>query len=183
MTPNLDALDNVNDLFELIHIAQPDGTIVVVEQGGTMYLGDGLYLKEVLYTPNFKCNLISVQKLAQDENCIIIYGVNFCILQDFTSRKLIGIVEMRNGVYYFKMHAGGTSYVANSTKESNIWHQRLGHPSFGSWFIFFSNGYGFQLNKDVLGCCDVCHKAKQTRSPFPTSDSTGTKPFSLIHCD
>lgn len=64
MTPNLDALDNIHDLSELIHIAQPDGTIVTVKQARTAYLGGGLYLKEVLYTPNFKCNLISVQKLA-----------------------------------------------------------------------------------------------------------------------
>ena len=32
-------------------------------------------------------------------------------------------------------------------------------------------------------CCDVCHWAKQTRSPFAISSTRANKPFSLIHCD
>jgi len=89
---------------------------------------------------------------------------------------------MRNGVYFLKLPAGGASYATLRHKESSIWHQRLGHPSFGSLFTF-SKDYGLLLNKDVLGCCDVCHKAKQTRHPFSLSDSRADKPFSLIHCD
>jgi len=80
MTPHIDILDNMHDLSEPIQIAQPDGKIIIVKKTGTVILDDGLILKEVLYTPTFQCNLISVQKLARDENCLIIYGVDFYIL-------------------------------------------------------------------------------------------------------
>ena len=89
MTLHIDVLDDVDALSDPIPIAQPDSKIVAVKKTGTVSLGDHLILKEVLYTPTFKCNLISVQKLANDENCLIIYGVHFCALQDLTSRKLI----------------------------------------------------------------------------------------------
>ena len=113
-----------------------DGKIIAVKKAGMVTLGDCSILKEVLYTPTFKCNLIFVQKLAKDENCLVIYGVGFCVLQDLPSRKIIGIAEMRNGVYYLTIRTGGKSYTTLSNKESSIWHQRLSHPSFGSLFIF-----------------------------------------------
>jgi len=182
MTPHINVLDNMHGLSNPIQIAQPDGKIIVVKKTRTVTLGDGLILKEVLYTPTFQCNLISVQKLAREENYFAIYGVDFYVLQDLTPRKLIGMDEMRNGVYYMKTHTGGKSYAALSHKESSIWHRRLEYPSFGSLFTF-SKDYGILLNKDALGCCDVCHKAKRTRHPFPISDSREDKPFSLIHFD
>jgi len=59
------------------------------------------------------------------------------------------MAKMRNGVYFLKTSAGGTSYATISTKEPSNWHQRLGHSSFGSLSIFFRS-YGFRLNKDDL---------------------------------
>ena len=129
MTPNITVLDKIHDLLNPICISQPERKIVVVKEAGTIYLGGGLTLKEVLYTPTFKCNLTSVQKLAKDENCIVVYGADFCVLHDLTSRKPIGMAEMRNTAYFLKISAGGTSYVTISTKELSIWHQGLSHPS------------------------------------------------------
>jgi len=90
-------------------------------------------------------------------------------------RKLIGKAKMRNGVYYLKSRVGDKSYAAFNHKEFSIWHQRLGHPPFDSLFTF-SKDYGILLNKDALRCCDVCHKAKQTRHPFSLSDSRADRP-------
>jgi len=39
------------------------------------------------------------------------------------------------------------------------------------------------LNKTLFECCDICYRAKQTRSIFPLSDSKAERPFALIHCN
>ena len=62
-------------------------------------LGRKIWLKDVVYTPTFKCNLVSAQKLAQDENCVVSYGPNLCVIQDLTSKMLIGVDDLGNGVH------------------------------------------------------------------------------------
>ena len=85
-------------------------------------------------------------------------------------------------MYYLKKSAGGKALAATQFQDCEIWHQQLGHPSLGS-LSHLSTNFGFQLNKDLDGCCDVCHRAKQTRNSFALSDSHALRPFSLVHCD
>jgi len=101
-------------------------------QKGIVNLGNGLVLQNVFYVPSFACNLISMHQLANDRNCIITYGAHFYLIQDLTSKMMIGAAKERNGVYYLKSDAGGTVFVAIQNQEALLWHQHLGHPSIGS---------------------------------------------------
>ena len=56
---------------------------------------------------------------------------------------------------------------------------RLGHPSFNRLKLISS--ISFSGHFDHIR--DICHKAKQTRVPFPISNKKNTKPFALIHVD
>ena len=182
MTFNGCVFESLHNLSKPISIVLPDGRIILAEKAGDVNLGAGWKLREVLHTPTFKENLISVRQLARDKNCIIIYGVDFCMIQDLTPKKLIGTAEAENGMYYLKPSARGTVFAATHTKEAILWHQRLGHPSFISLSSLLVS-CGFHLNKEQLGCCDVCHRVKQTRNPFTISTNKAERPFSLIHCD
>ena len=68
-------------------------------------------------------------------------------------------------MYYLKGDAGGSVFAAIQDKEALLWHQCLGHPSIGS-LTALSADFGFQLNKTSFECCDICHRAKQTRNKF-----------------
>ena len=140
------------------------------EKQEVINLGYGLVLKNVLYSRFFNCNLISVQRLTTDENCIITYGTQFFLIHDLTLKKPIGAGEQRNGVYYLKKNARGMIFAAIQNKECVLWHCRLGHPSLGS-LSHLSAQSGFQMNKESCDLCDVCHRAKQTRNPFPNSET------------
>jgi len=72
-----------------------------------------------------------IQQLTRDEQCTITYGATHCLIQDLTSKKPIRVSEERNGVYYLKCE-GGTILAAIQNQKSELWRQRLGHPSFGS---------------------------------------------------
>jgi len=182
MTFNRDILSNISKLPTTVYVTIPNDKEEIITIEGTVNLGNGLVLQNVLYIPSFTCNLISVHQLANDKNCIIIYSARCCLIQDLTSKTLIGTAEKRNGVYYLKSDVGGSFFRAMQNKESLLWHQCMGHPSLGSLTILSVN-YGFRLNKNLFDCCDICHRAKQTRSIFSLSDSKAQRPFALIHCD
>lgn len=43
--------------------------------------------------------------------------------------------------------------------------------------------YDFTYNNKGIEPCDACHRAKQTRIPFPLRDKKASHAFGLIHCD
>lgn len=65
-----------------------------------MSLNNSLELKNVRYIPTFKHNLLSVNKLCEDEKCSVVFHDNYCIIQDSISNKVRGIGKGENGLYY-----------------------------------------------------------------------------------
>lgn len=182
MTLDFSALTDLFDLSQIVYITLRDGKIVKVRQVGIVNLRHGLILQNVLYSLGFKCNLISALQLAYDENCILIYDAQFCLIQNFISKTPIEAGEPRNKVYHLKKSAGGKPLIATQHQHFNLWHQCLRHPSFGS-LSHLSTNFGFKLNKNFDECCDVCHRAKQTRNPFAITGNCAERSLSLIHYD
>ena len=96
--------------------------------------------------------------------------------------RLIGVGDLKNGVYCLRNGMEGTSFMVVWKQGGALWHQRLGHPSYGS-LSTLSSLYGFELNKGLCDCCDICHRAKQTHNAFCFTDSKALQSFSLIQCD
>ena len=128
-----------------IIISQPDRRQVKVKQAGIVQLGPVIWLNDVLYTPTFKCNLISTQKLAQDENYIVSYRPDFCVIQDLTSKMLIGAGDPGNGVYYLRRMNDGLAFSTTKKVDLVKWHKHLGRPSHDS-LASLSVNCGFKLN-------------------------------------
>lgn len=169
MTSNPHIIQNLTQLTRPIFITGPSGEILVIEQAGTVVISPNLILKNVSYSPKLNWNLISIQQLNKDMKCLITYGENFCLIQDPISKKLIGAGDLRNGVYCLKNADRGSIFEAMHKEEAVLWLQRLGRPSYGSLFTV-STKHGFELSKEFHECCDVCHRAKQTRTSFPISN-------------
>lgn len=69
------------------------------------------------------------------------------------------------------------------TKDGELWHKRLGHPSSSSKSPFFSALIGCNVNWSTGQVCDPCCRAKQTRSSFCLNNKCCDTLFGLIHCD
>ena len=80
MTSNKNVLDNKYKLAAPLYLTLLEGQSVQVEEAGTICAALGLILKDVLYTPTFAYNLISVPQLTADENCVVTYEVDFCLI-------------------------------------------------------------------------------------------------------
>ena len=93
----------------------------------------------------------------------------------------LGVGRLRGGVYCFDKFSPSTAQV-NAVGSHNLWHGRLGHPS-DQVFSLLSKDINISgsIENNVEGPCDICFRAKQTRTQFVASESHAL--FQLIHCD
>ncbi|KAL2902342.1 Gag-Pol polyprotein, partial [Bienertia sinuspersici] len=71
-----------------------------LEQLGEVELRNGIKLMKTMYTPAFKHNLLSVQKLTEQEECKVIFFPNYCIIEDTKTSRVRGVGRAHKGVYH-----------------------------------------------------------------------------------
>ncbi|CAL1357037.1 unnamed protein product [Linum trigynum] len=182
-------LDNIDRSGSHSPVRIPNGRYIPVEGVGSVQLNDRLILRRVLYVPDFKCNLLSVSRLTQDNAIALLFLADFCIIQDSRSKTVIGLGRLRDGLYYLQwdatvssVHGPGVGAFAASYGEHSLWHRRLGHPS-AEKHSLLRGVLGSAVSGPVKLHCDSCLRAKQTRSVFPSSSITTRGCFELIHVD
>ncbi|KAL2944303.1 Retrovirus-related Pol polyprotein from transposon TNT 1-94 [Bienertia sinuspersici] len=100
MTGNQQIVKNLHQGNHRTRINLPNGETSVIEGVGEVYLQNGMTLKNVLYIPTFKHNLLSVQKLNRQEQCKVTFMSHFCIIQDNDTGIVKGVGRSDNGLYY-----------------------------------------------------------------------------------
>ncbi|GKB95546.1 ribonuclease H-like domain-containing protein, partial [Tanacetum coccineum] len=93
--------------------------------------------------------------------------------------------SVTGGLYLFDLDKIGKSASSNSVfvchVSSKLWHCRLGHPADQVLSIL---GKKLVFSKiDHQSPCDICHKARQTREPFPLCDHKSKSVGDIAHCD
>ncbi|XP_074265536.1 uncharacterized protein LOC141587974 [Silene latifolia] len=89
MTGKRDLLKNIRH-EEQFNVSLPDGRIIKAEIHGEVELSKDFVLKDVLFVPTLACDLISVQQLISENNCIVTFYNDYCEMQDQTMRMKIG---------------------------------------------------------------------------------------------
>ncbi|XP_078160840.1 uncharacterized protein LOC144556253 [Carex rostrata] len=133
-------------------VVLPDGSRNPITHIGNVYVSPEIQLKDVLCAPSFNFNLLSVSKITSSLNCAVIFFPTFCVFQDLTTKKLIRVSDMRDGLYNISKAA--VVAAVSSHTDSNLWHRRLGHPSKHS----FSKTSPYPLNNVPL--IDPCESYK-----------------------
>jgi Integrase core domain/GAG-pre-integrase domain len=121
-------------------------------------------------------NLLSINKIAQELNCEIIFTTKKVIFQDWNTKSVIGERVFENRLYYLKEET--CNFVAKREEEiGTLWHKRIGHPSdkILKCIFYFK----------TLDCsnCELCKLGKHTKLPFSLSKCKSKKLFKLIHSD
>ena len=108
-------------------VGLPDGQTANCNQLGSIVLKDGLVIHNVLFVPQLTCNLISVTQLNDELNCCVQFTNKLCVIQDLSTRTVIGVGERYDGLYFFR----GVPRVNVIAVDCvvGLWHQRMGHPS------------------------------------------------------
>lgn len=67
---------------------------------GTVTFSLGFTAQDVLFMAEFNMNLLSVTKLYFDLDCIVIFNNAKCLIQENRSLKMIGSIDLVEGLYY-----------------------------------------------------------------------------------
>lgn len=70
--------EDIQSFENPLHITIRTDKTVVVDKMGTISLSSNIKLQNVLYIPQFSCNLISIHKFACDLKCIVTYSFHAC---------------------------------------------------------------------------------------------------------
>lgn len=107
----------------------PTGNTVAIIHIGNVRFNKDLWLKNALHIPSFKFNIVSVSKLLQDTNSMLMFISDQCVIQGALGMK-VGSAKLHNGLYLLNeppkpiRESHSFAIHCNSTE---VWHQRLGH--------------------------------------------------------
>ncbi|KAJ0735667.1 putative RNA-directed DNA polymerase [Helianthus annuus] len=181
MVKNDENMFNYIDVSECgLKVGHPNGTSVSVLKIGELRLINNVVLKDVFYVPEYSVNLLSVHKLAKDNNITVLFNENNCMLQDLKSKKILVIGKQENGLYFVGKDGNVVNMCFNSVVKSDLWHGRLGHPSDQVLAILKDD---LDVKSTEHSPCEICHRSKQVRVPFPLSEHKSKEVGDLIHLD
>lgn len=145
-----------------------------------------LTLEPVLVSPG--ANLISISALASS-GLDVLFSSTFCVVQDRHTGKVHGTGRRDGSLYYLEyLHiplthgAFATTTPPTTTTSTDLWHQRLGHLSFGRLQRLISTGVLGNVSSGHESCT-VCKLAKFSAQSFSSNSSVSEKPFDLVHSD
>lgn len=143
-------------------------------------------IKDVLYIKDLRCNLLSVQKLA-NAGIKTIFDEDRAILKK--NGKIIAVANRENNLYKieFKVNEKCVNLMTNEM-QAEIWHRRLGHISVSGLQTLAKENY-IKLKQNEMDdlkkkIYEECVKGKLTRSPHTQKLSQrSTRPLQLVHTD
>lgn len=142
-----------------------DGKQATVEHIGVVKFHNGIELHNVLHVPGLTFNLISTHKLCQDLDCDIIFTHDTCLIQGHSLSNSLVLGKLESGLYaagdgYNVVQKNNTSSTACTAADSDV-----------------------SSSSTCDDICYVCPQAKQTRSPFPSSEIKTSYCFEMLHID
>ena len=170
------------------HVNLPNGHFVMVAGVGTVVINGSISLRNVLYIPEFRLNLLSISSLTADLGSRVVFDPDSCLIQDPIRGLTIGRGRRIANLYLLDVEDPAdssqlSSCSLNSVIDSAVWHKRLGHTSFSRINMLTDVlGLSKQRNKGVLHC-DIRQRAKQKKLPYPTRNNICAAPFDLLHID
>lgn len=184
----------ISDTF----VTLPDGTRISVTVSGTIPLSSRLTLHDVLYIPHFKFNLLSISALTRNSDMSVLFSSHACYifpdnpfftLQEHIQDYMIGKGNLHNNLYVLDAPAlSDQSFTASSLSllaalqnniahevslvSSEIWHQRLGHPSHQKIQVLSKILQVPFVKTEHSDLCKVCPLAKQKTNFFSFKPSS-----------
>ena len=165
-------------------VTLPNHTIIPILFCGDIKLGEKLILKDVLYIPGFKFNLLSDSALTTNSSLVVLFSDPDFVIQDLRIKETIGKGKRWNNLYVLEVATLDATSPINFLVDktlAQLWHDRLGHLSMQGLLILKNvlNFLDYNNNKP----CFICPLAKQKSLPFVAHNSLAAKPFDLIHSD
>ncbi|GJT25010.1 ribonuclease H-like domain-containing protein [Tanacetum coccineum] len=185
MTASAKFLINVVNVSNLVlTVGHPNGTKAKIVKIGDLKLNEYVTLFNALVIPEYTINLLSVHRLSKDSKFFVGFDENKCYIQDLKRNMIVGTGDINGGLYLFDatFKQSISKLPANCYVSKTLWHNRIGHPT-DQVLQLLKDDLKFDLKNESMTPCDMCHKAKQTREPFPLSDHESLQIGQLVYLD
>lgn len=162
-------------------------TVAAVSVGTYCLMLDGviLTLKECLYVPQIRRNLISVTKLVES-------GYSFLFTNKVViklNNKVVAYGVQNNGLYF--VNAISSLFCVESSNKRKresviptyLWHLRLGHINIERINRLARDGPLNFLKVESFPTCEPCLQGKMTKLPFKGKGERNKRVLDLIHTD
>lgn len=158
---------------------------------GNIFLPNGLELKDVLFFPSFHFNLISVNKLVKDLQCLLVFSDNNCFIQEPLKKEHLLLGKAHNSLYYVQddknprtkqslpASLSAQQQIKDGAHAAKLWHIRIGHLPFNKLGFLFPELQKHMFEKDFM--CTVCPIAKKTRNVFHKSSIKSVETSTFTH--
>ncbi|KAF1313844.1 Integrase catalytic core protein, partial [Globisporangium splendens] len=189
MTPFKDDFTMYETLENAVAITIADGATMSAVGTGDIVIalknGKQATVKNVLFIPGLDRRLLSIAKITAN-GMNVEFGIDSCVI------KKNGVVVMSvpkcGNVYKLHCSSPAALMVEHSERQSEweLWHARLGHPSFERVRKSQPVTVGLPtLTKGTGGICGGCAKGKMTVASFPKQPShvKTSSVLELIHSD
>jgi histone deacetylase 1/2 len=166
-----------------VHTASGSGMeIKHIGHGVLNFPTSRLHLKNILHVPSASKDLLSVHRLANDNNVFFEFHPKHYCVKDQETRTTLLTGPCKNGLYPVK---SSNKRVLGVTKPSaSLWHHRLGHPASSVvQHVLNHHKLPFVKESNKAGVCDACQKGKSHRLPYPHSSSVSAGVLDLIYSD
>lgn len=150
-----------------------------------------LRVRNVLYVPQAKVNLLSVAQI-QKNGYSILFENNECVVSHKASGTTVLHIPINGTGFMFDciiyMPTGEAFLAKKADNNSMIWHRRLGHCGIKVLHELkkqdlISSGIGTADETEVLSNCKACDLGKMTNQTYRTSVFKSKGILELIHTD
>jgi histone deacetylase 1/2 len=141
-----------------------------------------IHLNNVLHVPKASKSLISINRLAQDNNAFIEFHPTHFLIKEQGTRRTLYRGRCEGGLYPFK--SSSNKQVLGVAKPlSSLWHHKLGHASSRVVQQVLSRHKLPFIHSNNNNVCDVCQQGKSHQLPYPKSTSISSSPMDLVFSD
>ncbi|MBE2321140.1 DDE-type integrase/transposase/recombinase, partial [Solirubrobacter sp. CPCC 204708] len=180
-----------------IYLHMGNATRVAAVAVGNIYLNFGrdrfLILKDCLYVPSIRRNLISVSCLVKDgysiyfDNLVTIKFNKSFICSGSLVDDLYIINPVSPTLQLNELNATNSlPYKRKEPSQMNqtyLWHLRLGHINLKRISRLVQNGPLDSLEVEALPVCESCLEGKMTKRPFSAKGYRAKEQLELVHSD
>ncbi|CAL9011028.1 unnamed protein product, partial [Prunus brigantina] len=190
MTGNVDLLVDLRTNVAG-QVQMPTGALVKVAGMGSLVIDTTKgrkYIREVMYLPGLKENLLSVGQM-DEHGYFLVFGGGVCKVFDSFSMNclIIKVPMMKNICYPLSLLAENQLVMkASITQCTWTWHKRLGHLHFKGLKQLRDKDmvHGLPQLEEQNGVCEGCQIGKQHRNVFPKNQAQrASSSLELVHID
>ena len=146
-----------------------------------------IHLNNILHVPSAHKNLLSVNRIAKDNNAFLEFHPNHFSVKELEMRKTLLTGRCEGGLYPLK---SSSNQIRNKQAygvvkpSTSLWHSRLGHASTRVvQHVLSRNNLPFVRDSENKTVCDACQCGKSHQLPYSLSSRVSSGPLDLIHSD